>query len=694
MLQVPENVPMLDPAIDRRRISKVLIANRGEIALRVMRTCHAMGIATVAVHSEVDAAMPFVAAADEAIEIGGAAARDSYLAIEKILAAARVTGANAIHPGYGFLSENSLFAEACDAAGVIFIGPSAEVIRKLGAKREAKRLAAAAGVPIVPGYAGTDQSVAAFVDQAEQLGLPLLLKASAGGGGKGMHVVRSRDQVAAAVERAKREASAAFGDDTLLLERYVERPRHVEVQILGDRHGNLIHLHERECSIQRRHQKILEESPSPTLSETTRAAMCQAAVALGKSVGYSSAGTVEFIVDRDGAFYFLEVNTRLQVEHPVTELTCNIDLVAEQIRIARGEPLRWSAAPPQRGHAIEVRLCAEDPEREFLPTSGQLVEFHVPVAPGVRCDMGVVTGSEIGIHYDSMLGKIIAHADTRAEAADMLRRVLQRSLVAGVVTNLGLLVRLLGHSDFLAADLDTHFLERHVDSLQRPLPSSVITEAVVAATLAGLAIRGAARTLPAAALGWRNVPYRGTVVRYCVAGQDLEVRYQLIAGDRLALTVGETLLEVSHYRQVELAPGERAIEFVIASGLEAGLHSQRWRGRFAHRGDHWWVCVDGETVALIEQPRFPEGSAAVAPGSLLAPMPGKVVSVLVAVGDVVAASAPILMLEAMKMEHTIRAAAAGTVVELRVVVGDQVAADTVLAVVASVVASVLASDPP
>src|SRR5262245_18256258 len=404
-------------------IDKVLVANRGEIALRVMRTCRAMGIATVAVYSDADSDAPFVRFADEAIRIGPPPARESYLVIHAILDAARATGADAIHPGYGFLSENARFSEAVADAGLIFIGPPAGVIEQLGSKQAAKRIAARAGVPTVPGYSGDDQSTAAFVAAAGALGYPLLVKASAGGGGKGMRIVRQPAELGDAIDRARGEAASAFGDDTLLLEKYIERPRHIEIQILGDSFGRVVHLWERECSIQRRHQKVIEEAPSPVLDPERRAQMGGAAVELGRAVGYIGAGTVEFIVDRDHAFYFLEVNTRLQVEHPVTELTTGLDLVREQIRIARGEPLGYDAAPPQRGWAIEVRLCAEDPEREYLPTTGTLLAVDVPVQGGagadttVRADLGVTAGSEVGIHYDSMLGKIIAHAPTRRDAA-------------------------------------------------------------------------------------------------------------------------------------------------------------------------------------------------------------------------------------------------------------------------------------
>ncbi|HEY6032715.1 MAG TPA: biotin carboxylase N-terminal domain-containing protein, partial [Kofleriaceae bacterium] len=421
-------------------MKKLLIANRGEIALRVMRTARAMGIATVAVYSDADSDAQHVKFADEAVRIGPPPARESYLVIANLLDAARITGADAIHPGYGFLSENPAFAEAVAEAGLTFVGPPGAVIRALGSKQAAKRIAEKVGVPIVPGYHGDDRDGSAA--RAQAIGFPLLVKASAGGGGKGMRVVRGEAELADALERARGEALSAFGDDTLLLERYVERPRHVEIQILGDIHGNVVHLYERECSIQRRHQKIVEEAPSVALDARLRTAMGEAAVALGRAVGYVGAGTVEFIVDsRDphGAFYFLEVNTRLQVEHPTTEAITGLDLVREQIRIARGEHLGYTTAPAPRGWAIEVRLCAEDADRDYLPTTGTLHAVDIPDT--VRADVGVVAGSEVGIHYDSMLGKLIAHAPTRGEAAQVLARALQQAWLPGVITNRELLAR-------------------------------------------------------------------------------------------------------------------------------------------------------------------------------------------------------------------------------------------------------------
>jgi acyl-CoA carboxylase subunit alpha len=656
-----------------RGIHKVLVANRGEIALRVMRTCRAMGISTVAVYSDADADAPFVRFADEAVRIGPPPARESYLVINEVLDAARRTGAGAIHPGYGFLSENARFSEAVAEAGLVFIGPPAGVIAQLGSKQAAKRIAAQAGVPTVPGYSGDDQSTAAFVAAAGAIGYPLLVKASAGGGGKGMRIVREAGELAEAIDRARGEAASAFGDTTLLLERYVDRPRHIEIQILGDTYGHVVHLWERECSIQRRHQKVVEEAPSPALDPDRRAAMGKAAVELGRAAGYVGAGTVEFIVDPSHAFYFLEVNTRLQVEHPVTELTTGLDLVREQIRIARGEPLGYSAAPPQRGWAIEVRLCAEDPERDHLPTTGTLLAAEVPVHDAgptgttVRADLGVASGSEIGIHYDSMLGKVIAHAPTRREAAQVLRRALELAWLPGLVTNRELLVRLLAHPAFLAGELDTHFLERHAGELAARAPGlDQIRVAAIGLTLHGIAERRAPADLTGP--GWRNVRFADQQLTYKLGDADVIVGYRPVGGE-LELAIGGKPTRVSRFA----LDGDR-LWFVEHGGHRRSV-------RVARSAARAWVLSEGQLLAFVEQPRFAEPGADTVAGSLTAPMPGKVVKVLVTEGQEVAANAPLVILEAMKMEHTVRAPVAGTVRALHVAVGDQVDTDRVLAIV-------------
>ena len=647
----------------------VLVANRGEIACRVLRTCRQMGLGTVAVYSDADAAAPHVALADRAVRLGPPPARESYLAIDALVAAARAAGADAIHPGYGFLSEHAGFARAVTAAGLTFIGPSAEVIELLGSKQAAKERAIAAGVPVVPGYNGHDQDVATLAREAGAVGFPLLVKASAGGGGKGMRIVRNPDELGAALEAAKREALGAFGDDTLILERYVERPRHVEIQILGDHHGTLVHLWERECSIQRRHQKVIEEAPSPALTPERRAAMGAAGVAVGRAVGYTSAGTVEFIVAPDGAYYFLEVNTRLQVEHPVTEATTGLDLVREQIRIARGERLGYDAALPQRGHAIEVRLYAEDPAAGYLPTTGTLAAFALPAAPGLRVDAGVEAGTAIGIHYDPMLAKVIAHAPSRDEAAGLLAWALERATLAGVVTNRELLARVLRHPEFLAGALDTHFLERHHDALVAPDPAVAPRAALAAALWSHEHGRGGG-PLPAVEPGWRNVWFADQRATFRAGGAEVALGYRHHGGGRFTVTLGDGAPREVHVLSCRGASvawedgGVSARAEVIATGAET-----------------WHVCGAGWASDVARAPRFPDRAAAIAPGSLIAPMPGKVVKLAAAVGDRVAAGAPILILEAMKMEQPVKAAIAGVIDAIVVAPGDQVAADQLLAVV-------------
>ena len=649
-------------------IRTVLVANRGEIACRVLRTCRQMGLGTVAVYSDADVAAPHVAQADRAVRLGPPPARDSYLAIERILDAARVAGADAIHPGYGFLSEHAGFARAVGDAGLTFIGPSPEVIGLLGSKQAAKRRAIAAGVPVVPGYTGADQSLAVLAREALAVGFPLLVKASAGGGGKGMRIVRNPDELVAALEAAQREALGAFGDDTLILEKYVERPRHVEIQILGDHHGTLVHLWERECSIQRRHQKVIEEAPSPALSPALRAAMGAAGVAVGRAVGYTNAGTVEFIVAPDGSYYFLEVNTRLQVEHPVTEATTGLDLVREQIRIARGEPLGYSEAP-QRGHAIEVRLYAEDPGNGYLPTTGTLAAFALPSAPGLRVDTGVETGTAIGIHYDPMLAKVIAYAPTRGEAAGLLAWALERATIAGVTTNRELLARVLRHPAFLAGELDTHFLERHGEALLAADPT-IGGRAVVAAALWDHEQGRGRGPLPTVEPGWRNVWFGDQRASWKVGGAEVAVGYRHHGHGRFTIAVGDA------------AP--REVRVIDCRGSAIGWED----GGLAQRADviatgeaSWHVAGAGWAADVARAPRFPDRAAAIAPGSLIAPMPGKVVKLGVAVGDQVAAGTTIMMLEAMKMEQLVKTPIAGVVESIVVATGDQVAAAQLLAVV-------------
>ncbi|HLX90013.1 MAG TPA: biotin carboxylase N-terminal domain-containing protein, partial [Acidimicrobiales bacterium] len=494
-------------------ISKLLVANRGEIARRIVRSAHAMGISCVAVCSDPDAAWPLVAEADEVVRLPGAVPADTYLRAELLVDAARRTGADAVHPGYGFLSENAGFARACDEAGLVFVGPPARVIESMGSKLAAKATMAAAGVPVLPTVeipadaAGDNPSL---TEQAEALGWPLLVKASAGGGGRGMRIVTEPGGLPEALASAGREALSAFGDATVFLEPYVTRPRHVEVQILGDTHGTVIHLFERECSIQRRHQKIVEESPSPAVDEALRAAMGAAAVTAAKAIGYVNAGTVEFLLLPDGRFAFLEVNTRLQVEHPVTELVTGLDLVRLQLLVAEGRPLPDEVLDVHpSGHAVEVRLYAEDATRSWQPSAGKLWRFELPEGPGLRVDSGVESGTEVSAHYDPMLAKVIAWAPTRAEAARRLAGALAGACIHGVTTNRDLLVRILRHDEFLRGDIDTAFLERHDPAeLGAPLAGPDGTRLhALAAALAGQAERRAtAPVLGAMPSGWRNNP--------------------------------------------------------------------------------------------------------------------------------------------------------------------------------------------
>jgi len=632
-------------------IHKLLVANRGEIAARVFRTAHELGIATVAVFSDADAELPYVALADEAVRLPGAAPADTYLRGDLLIAAARATGADAVHPGYGFLSENAGFARDCAAAGLTFVGPSPEAIAAMGSKTEAKAMMAAAGVPTLPGVtidAGTDLTA-----EAARIGFPVLVKAAFGGGGRGMRIVSTPHELAEAVASARREAASAFGDDTVFLERYVVDPRHVEVQILGDAHGSVVALFERDCSIQRRHQKIVEECPSPVVDDALRGELSAAAVAAGKALGYTGAGTVEFVMDATGAFWFLEVNTRLQVEHPVTELVTGLDLVALQLRVAEGESLPAEVTEARiHGHAIEVRLYAEDVPAGFLPATGTLHRFRIP--DGVRVDAGVADGSVVGPHYDPMLAKVIAHGATRAAAARRLRRALRGAQIHGVVTNRDLLVAILADADFLAG--------RYVR-----LPSLVRAEAADPLRAAVAALAEAAGRRSGFPSGWRNVPAHPQQVAYSVDGREVAVAYRF-RRDGVEIAVdGEPL----------------TIELVSATPERVVLDVDGVRRAFAvHRTDEA-VYVDDPagSAALGRVPRFPDPNAHTAAGSLLAPMPGAVVRVAAAAGDRVTAGQALVVLEAMKMEHTVAAPLDGVLTALHVQPGDQVESGQALAVV-------------
>ncbi|HEY9236630.1 MULTISPECIES: acetyl/propionyl/methylcrotonyl-CoA carboxylase subunit alpha [Phenylobacterium] len=621
-------------------IKSILVANRGEIACRVFRTARAMGLATVAVYSEADADAPHVAMADEAVLIGPAAARESYLDGEKIIDAALAAGADAIHPGYGFLSENADFAEAVVAAGLTWVGPPPEAIRAMGFKDAAKALMAAAEVPVTPGYLGEDQSAERLKAEADKIGYPVLIKAVAGGGGKGMRKVEHAQDFAAALTSCQREALASFNDDRVLLETYVQRPRHIEVQVFGDAHGNVVHLYERDCSLQRRHQKVIEEAPAPGMSEVARAAVTQAAVNAAKAVGYVGAGTVEFIADaseglRPDRIWFMEMNTRLQVEHPVTEAVTGVDLVEWQIRVAAGEPLPLGQHQIElSGHALEARLYAENPAGGFLPSIGVLEHFRLP-EDLVRIDSGVEEGGEITPFYDPMIAKLIAHAPTREGASDLLAQACSEVEVWPVRTNAGFLARCLDHPDFIAGEVDTGFIEARIEALAaRPDP----TEPALAAAAMALTLteEDAAPAGPWAALtGFRlNAPSSRTM--------------RLYLGDR---------------------------------GFDAPLYSDDVPDDVLLTEDGEVVVFDaGETFVLTPRPPMKDAAhSGGGDGAIASPMPGKVVAVSVAVGDAVARGQTLLTLEAMKMEHALAAPFDGVVEAISVSVGDQVSEGVALA---------------
>jgi propionyl-CoA carboxylase alpha chain len=644
-------------------VRSVLVANRGEIARRVFRTAREMGLSTVAVFSDADADLPFVREADAAVRLPGTTAADTYLRGELMIEAAQRAGADAIHPGYGFLSENADFAGAVIASGLTWVGPSPEAIAAMGSKLGAKQIMQDAGVPTLPW--ATD------VAGAQDVGYPLLVKASAGGGGRGMRIVRAADELDAAVESARREAASAFGDDTVFLERYLEAPRHVEVQVFADSHGNVVSLFERECSIQRRHQKIVEESPSPAVDATLRAEMGAAAVAAARAVGYVGAGTVEFVLAADGSYYFLEMNTRLQVEHAVTELVTRLDLVRLQLLVADGKPLPAAAIHAElTGHAIEVRLYAEDVEHDFLPVTGTLRRFDIPA--GVRVDSGVESGSVVSPYYDAMIAKVVAHEPTRNAAAASLAAALRGAQLHGVTTNRDLLVRILADSEFLDGATDTGYLERRDPAeLGAPLlPTEAEASHAVAAVLALQTVRRLSATvgggLPS---GWRNNPSQPQRVELSSRGASQVIEYEF-GRDGIDVSVnGEPL-------KVELHSAAYHV-------IDATVGGVRRRYFVVIPTDESVIDVDSPlgSSSYVVVPRFPDPAALIVAGSLVAPMPGTVVRVVVEVGAAVAKGQPLVVLEAMKMEHTVTSPAAGTVVDLRVQAGQQVDAGAVLAVV-------------
>jgi propionyl-CoA carboxylase alpha chain len=658
----------------RTVITKLLIANRGEIAARIIRTARAMNVATVALFSDADQDAPYVAAADESVHLPGTAPADTYLRSDLVLAAAARTGADAVHPGYGFLSENADFARACAHAGVVFVGPSPQAIDAMGSKIAAKDMMRAAGVPVLPGAtvaSGEDEDPDALRVAAADIAYPILVKAAFGGGGRGMRIVRDEAQLLEAVVSARREAASAFGDGTVFLEKFVEAPRHIEVQIFGDRYGTVVHLGERECSIQRRYQKIIEEAPSTAVDEALRDELGRAAVAAGKTLGYEGAGTVEFVMAQDGSFYFLEVNTRLQVEHPVTELVTGIDLVRAQLLVASGEPL-----PPEmldsspKGHAIEARLYAENVGAGFIPVSGTLTTLEFPEFDGIRVDAGFTSGSHISTFYDPMLAKVIGYGSTRDEACGRLARALRETRVHGVITNRNLLLGILGESEFRLGAIDTGYLERHDPTLLmagKNEGAAVGTHALVAAVAAQAGRRSLTAVLPGLPSGWRTLPSQDQTVSFVVGDDTVEVSYRFDRG-RATAAVDEQARDVR-------------IRAASATLVDAEIDGVRRRYRVSCCGATHYVDSALGSTALTEVDRFPDPSSRAEVGSLLAPMPGTVVRVEATEGAEVTAGTPIVVLEAMKMEHSVRAPGDGTVTTILVSEGQQVDSGAVLAVV-------------
>ena len=649
--------------------AKILIANRGEIACRVIKTARRLGIRTVAVYSDADRNARHVAMADEAVHIGGSPARESYLVIEKILEAARRTGAQAIHPGYGFLSENAAFAEACAKAGVVFIGPPPAAIRAMGSKSEAKKIMEKAKVPLVPGYHGDDQSPVLLAEEASRIGFPVLIKASAGGGGKGMRVVEAAAKFDEALAGAKREAKASFADDHVLIEKYLTRPRHIEIQVFADSHGNCLYLFERDCSIQRRHQKVIEEAPAPGMEPARRKAMGEAAVAAAKAIGYVGAGTVEFIADQDGTFFFMEMNTRLQVEHPVTEMITGQDLVEWQLVVAAAGqmPLRQDQLRID-GHAVEVRLYAEDPARNFLPSTGTLTHLRLPLEDAhVRVDTGVRQGDTVTPFYDPMIAKVIVHDRDRASAMRRMAGLMGETEVVGVTTNAALLKALCSHPAFVGGEVDTGFIERYRDELfARIAPAD--DRALAVATLARVAEWAPASNDPwdqktgfrLLDLGHDEVRWKdgerevAVIVRRRRDGLlDLELpagtqeaRVQRLPDDRLAVRLGRDTFTAA------------VVRHRVADGIDYTL--------FADGASRRLRLIDPLDVTQYE-------AVATDDASVRSPLPGKIIDLRVKAGDTVSKGQPLLVLEAMKMEHTLTAPADGRIKSVRYAVGEQVA---------------------
>ena len=655
--------------------SSLLIANRGEIACRVMRTAKRLGIKTIAVYSDADAGALHVQAADQAVHIGPSPARESYLNVEAILQAARASGAQAIHPGYGFLSENPDFAEACTQSGLIFVGPPASAIRAMGLKDAAKSLMIKAGVPVVPGYLGADQSLAVLLAEAEKIGFPLLIKAVAGGGGKGMRRVDKLGDFAKALEGAQREAQSAFGDARVLIEKYVSAPRHIEIQVFADGHGNVVHLFERDCSLQRRHQKVIEEAPAPGMPDDMRKQMGDAAVKCAKAIGYQGAGTVEFIVDSSkglnvDSFYFMEMNTRLQVEHPVTEMITGLDLVEWQLRVAAGEKLALSQKELSiNGHAVEVRLYAEDPVKGFLPSTGKLFRLKLPSTDAqVRVDAGVVEGGEVSMFYDPMIAKIIAWNKTRTGALAALADALETAEVAGVRTNLAFLVSTLRHKAMIEGEIDTGFIERHKDQLIG-VPKGAIDDAFLVAVVHLLLER---RTASSASSPWSSLDgWRLGGMR-----QEETVRLSYGSSERV---VSVTYRETGWLIGMAERCREVTAQFAADGSVAVVIDGRKIAARVLRLGGDLVVLMRGRSFTLsphdpLETAEHSHGSGA----DIRAPMPGKIIQMLAKGGDHVRRGQALAVMEAMKMEHTLTAPGDLVVKLVPYRAGDQVAEGAVI----------------
>jgi acetyl/propionyl-CoA carboxylase alpha subunit len=658
-------------------ITKLLIANRGEIARRVMRTCREMGIATVAVHSDADRRSVFVREADEAISLGGNTPAESYLDQEKIVAAALRTGAEAIHPGFGFLSENASFARRVREAGLIFVGPTPEAIEAMGDKASSKALLESHGVPLIPGYQGEDQSTARLESEALRIGFPLLVKASAGGGGKGMRIVRDAADLHGAIEAARGEALSAFGDGRLLLERYFDLARHIEVQVVGDHHGKILHFFERECSMQRRFQKVIEEAPSPTLTPEQREQICASALRVAGAIGYTNAGTVEMLLDPQGNHYFLEMNTRLQVEHPVTEIVTGFDLVRLQIEVAQGLPLRVEQNEiALRGHAVEARLYAEDAREDFRPATGTVHVWQVGEVPGLRLDSGVESGSSVEAFYDPMIAKVIAGGATRTEATARLYRGISELAALGIVHNRSFLMALLRHPDFAENHFDTRWIERNLPDLKSRLTptENQLDEYALATTLFRWRERenrrDLLRHLPS---GWRNLHYAPQREAFRFGADAREVLYRFDSPNRFACTVN------GRSYAVELHPEEEP------NAVSMSVDGRRRRFCLAATGaNQYHVQAPGESdLRIAAEDRFPLPEETRAAGSHTAPMPAHGGRLLVEEGETVEEGRPLLVLNSMKMENVLYAATSGKVTSLLVAAGQFVEADTLMLVIAT-----------